>query len=184
MRIHRRLSVAELAAIVSEALNSAGIQAVLTGGSVVTIYAGNEWESRDLDFVVARVDRRRIDGILAGLGFRRESVRLFSHPDHTHGVDLCPWPITLGEEFVDQWDTLETTKGNLEILSPTQCVKDRLTGFYHANDKQSLDQAVAVFIKHDVKLHEIERWSAKERSIEKFHEFREALRRGASTGRG
>jgi hypothetical protein len=99
-------------------------------------------------------------------------------------VDLCPWPITLGEEFVDQWETLETPKGNLQLLSPTQCVKDRLTGFYHANDKQSLDQAVAVFIKHDVKLQEIERWSARERSIEKFREFREALRRARSTGSG
>jgi hypothetical protein len=175
--IHRRLSVAELAAIVSEALNSAGIQAVLSGGSVVTIYAGNEWESRDLDFVVARVDRKRIEGILAGLGFRRQSVRLFSHPKHTHWVDLCPWPIMLGEEFVDRWNTLETSRGTLQLLSPTQCVKDRLTGFYHANDRQSLDQAVAVFIRHDVKLREIERWSARERSIDKFRELREAIRR-------
>jgi hypothetical protein len=99
-------------------------------------------------------------------------------------VDLCPWPITLGEEFVDRWHTLETAKGKLQLLSPTQCVKDRLTGFYHANDRQSLDQAVAVFLGHDVKLREIERWSARERSIEKFREFRKALRRARSPGSG
>ena len=75
MKIHAGLSVAEMAAIVSEALTSEGMQAVLSGGSVVTIYASNEWECRDLDFVVDRVDRKRIAATLEGFGFQQESVR-------------------------------------------------------------------------------------------------------------
>jgi hypothetical protein len=43
---------------------------------------------------------------------------------------------------------------------------------------------VATFLRHDMKLREIERWSARERSIEKFREFREALRRARSAGSG
>ncbi len=43
------LSVAEVAAVVSEALEAAGLDAVLSGGSVVTIYSENEYESFDLD---------------------------------------------------------------------------------------------------------------------------------------
>jgi hypothetical protein len=78
---------------------------------------------------------------------------------------------------VDRWDKLETNEGVLQLLTPTQCVKDRLTGFYPANDRQTLDQAVAVFIKRSVKLREIEIWSREERSIEKFHEFSEAASR-------
>ena len=49
--IQKDMPVAELAAIISEALKRAGIRAVLSGGSVVTIYAGEIFVSKDLDFV-------------------------------------------------------------------------------------------------------------------------------------
>ena len=176
-RIHRGLTVAELAAIVSEALNSAGIVAVLGGGSVATIYADNQWESRDLDFIVARVDRTRIAKDLAKLGFKEESAGWFSHPDHTHYVNTSTWPIVIGEEEIDEWTTLSTAVGELQILTPTQCVKDRLTGFYHDYDRQSLDQAVAVCMNQDVDLEEVERLSNAEREPEKLKEFLETVRR-------
>lgn len=176
-RIHRGLAVAELAAIVSEALNSAGIEAVLGGGSVATIYADDQWESKDLDFIVARVDRKRIVEVLKKCSFQEESAGWFSHADHTHYVNTSSWPIVIGEEQVDHWATLTTDVGELQILTPTQCVMDRLTGFYHAHDRQSLDRAVAVCMKQHVDLKEIERWSEHEREPEKLKEFLETVQR-------
>ncbi len=67
--------------------------------------------------------------------------------------------------------------GELQILTPTQCVKDRLTGFYHGHDRQSLDRAVAVSMRQDVDLQEVERWSEGEREPEKLKEFLEAVQR-------
>ena len=163
--------------MVSEALNSAGIEAVLGGGSVATIYADSQWESKDLDFIVARVDRKRIVEVLAKLGFQQESAGWFSHADHSHYVNTSSWPVVIGEEQVDHWITLTTEVGELQIFTPTQCVKDRLTGFYHDHDRQSLDRAVAVCIKQDVDLKEIERWSEHERAPEKLKEFLETVRR-------
>ncbi len=174
-RIHKGLSVTELGAIVSEALNSAGIQAVLCGGSVATIYSGHQWESNDLDFVVARVDKKRIAEVLTGLGFKREPNGLFGHSDHTHSVDTLPWPIVLGNEEVDEWNTIHTEVGDLQILSPTQCVKDRLAGFYHSVDRQSLDRAVEVCLHEEVDMEEIKRWSEGESATEKLKEFLEAV---------
>jgi len=43
--------VEQLAAIVSETLEQAGITATLSGGAAVTIYADNEYLSGGLDFV-------------------------------------------------------------------------------------------------------------------------------------
>ena len=46
--IEKGQAVAELAATIAEALKAVGIDTVLSGSSVVTIYAGNEFESKDL----------------------------------------------------------------------------------------------------------------------------------------
>lgn len=43
----------EVAAIVSDALENAGITATLSGGSADTIYTDNKYLSRDLDFVTS-----------------------------------------------------------------------------------------------------------------------------------
>ena len=177
-RIHKGLSVVELGAIVSEALNSAGIQAVLCGGSVATIYSGHQRESKDLDFVVARVDKKRIAEVLTGLGFKPEPNGLYGHPDHTHSVDTMFWPIVLGNEEVDdEWDTIHTEVGDLQILTPTQCVKDRLAGFYNSVDRQSLDRAVEVCLRKQVDMEEIKCWSEGEYATEKLKEFLEAVQR-------
>jgi hypothetical protein len=44
-------SLEELAAIISQALESAGILATLSGGAAVAIYTNNRYQSQDLDFV-------------------------------------------------------------------------------------------------------------------------------------
>ena len=46
----------EIAAVVSDALEKAGITATLSGGIAVTIYTENEYLSRDLDFVTAAMN--------------------------------------------------------------------------------------------------------------------------------
>ncbi len=47
----------ELAVIVSEALEQAGILATLSGGAAVSIYTDNQYQSYDLDFVTAASPR-------------------------------------------------------------------------------------------------------------------------------
>jgi hypothetical protein len=51
--ITRESTLLEVAAIVSDALQKAGIAATLSGGSAVSIYTENAYQSRDLDFVMA-----------------------------------------------------------------------------------------------------------------------------------
>ena len=52
-RITEQSGVEEVAAIVSDALEGAGITATFSGGSAVTIYSNNTYLSRDLDFVTS-----------------------------------------------------------------------------------------------------------------------------------
>lgn len=65
----------------------------------------------------------------------------------------------------------------IQILTPTQCVMDRLAAFYHWRDRQALDQAVAVAAAHDIDLKGVQRWSAAEGQEALHVEFRAALER-------
>lgn len=68
MPIGRDTSLRELAVLVSQALERAGITATLAGGGAVVVYSENEYESCDLDFVTSR-GAREIVSAIAPLGF-------------------------------------------------------------------------------------------------------------------
>lgn len=53
MTINGSTTAVELAALVSQTLEVAGIKATLSGGGAVSIYTDNEYRSKDLDFVTA-----------------------------------------------------------------------------------------------------------------------------------
>lgn len=79
MQLSASSSVEEVAAIVSDALTSAEITAVLSGGAAVQIYTSGLYESRDLDFV-ASASQRELEQVLNRLGFTRQAGRHFVHP--------------------------------------------------------------------------------------------------------
>ncbi len=65
--------------------------------------------------------------------------------------------------------------GILKIISPTDCVKDRLAGYYHWKDLQSLEQASMVSMATEIDLEEIERWSKVEGKSNEFRRIRDRL---------
>jgi hypothetical protein len=167
-------ALAELGAIVYEALRERGIDAFLSGGAVVSIYTKNKYESFDLDFV-SYADRARIKEVMLSLGFSMDRGRMFVHPATQFTVEFPGSAARVGEALVTQFNELKTPAGVLRLLTPTDCVKDRLAAFYHWSDRQGLDQAVWVAMAHPVKLEEIKRWSKGEGRAEEFELFKEAL---------
>lgn len=74
-------SLEELAVLVSQTLEQAGIRAVLSGGSAVSLCSQNEYQSQDLDFV-SSADLKAIGAAIAPLGFYRvKKSRQFEHDD-------------------------------------------------------------------------------------------------------
>jgi hypothetical protein len=61
------------------------------------------------------------------------------------------------------------------MLTPTQCVMDRLAAYFHWRDRQALDQAIAVAASQSVDLETVERWSASEGHGAQFLYFLESL---------
>lgn len=111
-----------------------------------------------------------IEKALAKLGFKRAG-RQFSHEQCPYLIDFVNPPIAVGHEAVHQFSTLKTSIGSLQLLSPTDCVKDRLASFFHWNDTQALEQALMVAEDHSINFKDLKRWAKAEGFEKKLEEF-------------
>jgi len=167
-RIKKGTTLAEVAAIVSEALHAAGITATLSGGSAVALYTDGRYHSDDLDFVTAAMldDLKRT---LEPLGFihagnPRRSV--FEHPSCQWYLEFPPAPLGFGGTYVDASDcaVLRTEFGSIRIITPTQSVMDRLMAAASWQDLPSLEQAVMVAERQAERVDwkQIQDWASRE----------------------
>ncbi len=174
MRI-KDLSLKDFAILISDYLIKNGIDVVLSGGACVTIYTRNKFMSYDLDFVLVSSDKqKRVKQLLADIGFYEED-RYFKHSDTEFFIDFVSPPLSVGQEPVKEISEIKKGGRVLKLLSPADCVKDRLAAFYHWNDRQSLEQAVLVCKEIEVDLKEVERWSTNEGKSDKYEKFIERL---------
>ncbi len=175
-RITPDLDREQLAALVCTTLGAHGVHVVLSGGAAASIYARSSFESMNLDFIPIGLSRR-VDAGMRELGFRREQGRHWTHPDTAFWIEFPPGPVQVGDEVVHDFAERQTAHGTLRILTPTDSVMDRLAWYYHADDPQGLEQAIAVAAAHEVAMDRIEAWSKRERVHEKFERFRTRLRK-------
>ena len=171
--ISRKTSLLELGAIVCQALKNDGLDAFLSGGAVVSIYTNNKYQSHDLDFVT-NDDRVKIKRCMEKLGFKQDKSRHFVHPDNDFFVEFPGSAVMVGDALISEFSEIIVPQGTLKLLTPTDCVKDRLAAFYHWNDPQGLNQAVWVAQAHPINVESVRRWSEKEGMGSKFKTFLEA----------
>lgn len=146
MKITRKSDIQTVASIVCDCLLKSGIDAVLSGGAVVSIYTNNEYESKDLDFISSS-DIKKIESALSEIGFFKSSGRHFIHSETEYFVEFPKPPLSIGSVSIKEWATLTHKAGILQLLTPTHSVMDRLAGYFYWNDKQNLDQAILMFNK-------------------------------------
>ena len=162
------LTIGELAAYIAEHLRSKGIETVLVGGACISIYSDNEYSLFDLDFILTGSStRQKVRAMLAEINFTEDN-RYFTHPETPFFIEFPSGPLAIGDEPPSEISTLSFSTGNLRLLSPTDCVKDRLAAFYHWKDQQSLEQAILIARDHDIDSDEVRRWSVNEGFAEVF----------------
>lgn len=162
--IDEQTSLAQLAAIVSEALEKAGITATLSGGAAVSIYSDNQYQSEDLDFVTAAlVDDLKT--VLEPLGFQhtgRPRLSVFDHPKTKWYLEFPPAPLSFGGTYVDPSNCarIDTGLGFLRVITPTHSVMDRLIAATAWNEPQSLEQALLVteHCTREIDWHTLDKW--------------------------
>ena len=172
------LTPEELAGRVCEALRQAGVRVTLTGGACVAIWSNGQYASNDLDFIEeGPVPPRTITRVMAALGFAKHG-RHYVHPDTPIFVEFPTGPLMVGAERVGQAAERHTGVGRLRLLSPTDCVKDRLAAYFHWNDRQALGQALLVARAQPIDLDKVRRWAKAERAEAKQRDFERELKDG------
>lgn len=163
------IDIKDLACFISNILKNNNIEAVLVGGACVTIYSQNRYQSYDLDFV-AYEELKTIENALIKIGFKRTG-RCFSHVDCSYIIDFVNPPIAIGHESIHKFETIKSSVGTLQMLTPTDCVKDRLSSYFYWNDQQSLEQALLVARDQSINLSDLKRWAKGEGHQEKLKVF-------------
>lgn len=135
----------ELWRFVAWHLEGAGIPTVLVGGAVVAIYSEGLYRSGDLDMVLDPHRRSEVTEALKEIGFVPDKSRYFKHPECKHlYLEFPPGPVELGEEHPVYPAEIPVEGRILRLLSPTDCVKDRLAAYIHWNLRDNFRQAVLV----------------------------------------
>lgn len=160
-------------------LDGAGIYSVLVGGAVVAIYSEGLYRSGDLDMVPDDFQREELVATLEEIGFFPRKSRYYHHPECDHLVLEFPrGPVELGEEYPVVPDEIEWEGRILRILTPTDCVKDRLAGYIHWGARDCFDQALLVCRRQSLRvdLKKVEKWCIAEGGQLAFNELLEHLK--------
>ena len=165
------MTQAELAAFVQSHLRKNKIYVTLSGGAAVSIYTVNRYVSADIDLVEdTYADRNKVNNAMEEIGFG-EKNRYFTHPDTQHIIEFPSGPLSVGGEAVKHIKEIKYATGILRVISPTDCVKDRLAAYYFWKDQQSFNQALLVAQNNPVNISEIKKWSQAEGHLEEFKKF-------------
>jgi hypothetical protein len=175
MKSIKAMSMAELGAYVCTKLEEHGIKTVLSGGSCAEIYSHGKYTSDDIDLVNRyNAGEAEITKVMQELGFK-EYNRYFIHDDTKYFVEFPRGPLGVGDAPIHEIASQAYETGLLRLLRATDCIKDRLTAYYHWKDEQGLEQAVWVAKSNAFDMDAVEAWSKNEKELEKFEIFKQRV---------
>ncbi len=167
------ISARDLAGLIGSHLASKGIDVTLVGGTCVSIYSDNLYQSDDLDFVDrSYTPSKHLKAAMAQLEFKPIG-RYYEHPKWPFLAEFPAGPLSVGDQPIRQWVTLTTPLGTFSLITAEDCIKDRLAAYFHWDDRQALQQAlwVAKDQAGEYDLEAIKAWAEREGEPAKFEEF-------------
>ncbi|MBA54232.1 MAG: hypothetical protein CMK89_07240 [Pseudomonadales bacterium] len=146
-----KIDIVTIAAIVAEHLQQHGIEVVLVGGLAVEIYTHNLYLTKDIDMVNTNYQpARKLTHAMAQLDFHKQG-RVYVNASTDITVEFPSAPLSVGDEIIKQTTVAKVGGGRIPILKAEDVVKDRLAAFIHWQDRQSLIQATAILLQHNLK---------------------------------
>ncbi len=168
--IVKDLSISDLAAFIGGYLEQQGVDVVLVGGACVSIYSKHAYISGDLDLITYH-EGKKIKEALSRIGFRFTKNNYFVHSESNFILEFVNPPAAIGRDAITEFAQYKTNLGSIKLLTPTDCVKDRLTAYFYWNDEQSLEQALLVAREQTINLSLLEIWAKREKQLGKFSTF-------------
>lgn len=123
--------------------------------------------------------RPKIQEILESLGFKCIRSRHFEHPDCPHLIiEFPPGPVSIGDDRKIKPAEVKVAGRTLKILSPTDCIRDRLASYIHFSARDCLDQAVLVAKTQPFNVRVVREWCKKEGATKAFEDFMTKIKDG------
>lgn len=161
----------ELWKYVGEHLSTNGFDAILVGGAVVSIYSHGAYQSGDLDFVIQNLFKEKLPEVMKEIGFIKEG-RYYKHPECKHlFVEFPTGPLEIGDDHKIKPRTVKSHGKEIKLLSPTDCIKDRLATYIYFKDYEGMEQALLVAKEQPFNRASVKRWCEKEGRLDVFDEF-------------
>lgn len=166
----------ELWKFVGGHLSQNGIDSILVGGAVASIYSEGAYQSGDLDFVIQSLHSNHLTKIMAQIGFIEKAPGEYIHPQCKHlFIEFVKPPLAIGDDYKITPEEQVIEGKTIKILSPTDCVRDRLAAYIFWNAREGLDQALLVAKNHPIDLKKVESWCRHEGGLKQFKEFKNKL---------
>jgi hypothetical protein len=177
VRTLKGLSYGDIAFEVCSAFERAGTVAVLVGGGAAALYAPGAYQTRDLDFVLPwELFGGPKLSVIGELGFTHSTARgTYEHPEIPYTLEILPGPLAVGDQTLASYETLTQGELKLHIVSPTDCVKDRLAAAIHWHDLNSIRQAAAVARVQPIEMESVRRWCEAEGDEDAFRRLQAFL---------
>lgn len=148
-----------------------GFDAVLVGGAVVSIYTDGAYESGDLDFIIQNLSKEKLPKVMRKIGFIKKG-KDYIHPECGHlFIEFPSGPLGIGDDYDIKAAEQEVEGTKIKILSPTDCIKDRLASYIYWGSIECFEQAVMVGKVHKFNKSAVKRWCEGENPLEVFKEY-------------
>jgi len=121
-RLDRRLFVL---GVITEAMSEVGVKPILVGGSAVEFYTFGGYATQDMDVVMP--GSREVEGVMAGLGFRR-SGRYWTRRD-LHIMLEAPAPPLAGDP--NRVIEIDLGESVVYVIGIEDLLIDRLNAYVH-----------------------------------------------------
>jgi len=114
------------------------MEAVVVGGSAITIHVPDVYTSYDIDLAVINGTRRRaFQKALEEINFHAAD-RSFAHPDTLYTVDFVAETPYIDQHAITEFVEIQTTLGNVRTYRLEDALADRIAAFVHWSDGESL----------------------------------------------
>ncbi|MCL2101970.1 MAG: hypothetical protein FWH22_09700 [Fibromonadales bacterium] len=154
----------ELWKYVASELSKSGIKTVLVGGAVAAVYSNGAYRSGDLDIVINSYTLKdeSIASVMQDIGFKKEG-RHWKREDCEHlFIEFIRPPVAICDDYNIKPRKFLVNGQELFILSPKDCVRDRLASYVYFKSAECLEQAALVVAAERVKLSELSKWAKDE----------------------
>ena len=173
--VWEKVSVADAVTTVLTHLQAGNVQAVLVGASCAALHVPS-LKPKSIDLVVREYHVLEMAKLMKQLGYKEVELRSFVSLRSPYAIHFFPAPVAVGDAQVYQFKMYKHRSHHFPILNETDCVRHRLSQWYHWGEEDALRDALVLSKKCKVDQQLIQRWSEQEWAKEKYLEFARLLK--------